>query len=67
LTAFDALVGLNYRPDDVWKMTPRQIGVALAAGEKRRRRHAAETLAFNTLAARGEPREVEKQMKLLQE
>jgi hypothetical protein len=67
LTAFDALIGLNYHPDDVWKMTPRQISVALSAGEKRRRRHAAESLAFNTLAARGEPREVEKQMRLLQE
>jgi hypothetical protein len=67
LTAFDALVGLNYRPGDVWKMTPRQISVALAAGEKRRRRHAAEALALNTLAARGEACEVEKQMKLLQE
>jgi hypothetical protein len=67
LTAFDALVGLNYRPDDVWKMTPRQISVALAAGEKRRRRHAAESFHLNTLAARGTERAVDDQMKLLQE
>ena len=61
------LVGLNYPPADVWKMTPRQIGVALVAGEKRRRKQAAELLHLNTMAARGDPSEVEKQMKLLQE
>jgi hypothetical protein len=47
-------------------MTPRQIAGALYFAGRRRKRDAAERLALDTLAARGEPREVKRQLDQLQ-
>jgi hypothetical protein len=43
-------------------MTPRQIEGSLYFARRRRQREAAEQLALVTLAARGEPREVKRQL-----
>lgn len=47
-------------------MTPRQIAGSLYFAQRRQQREAAEQLALGTLAARGEPREVKRQMEQLQ-
>ena len=47
-------------------MTPRQIAGSLYFAVRRRKREAAERLALDTLAARGEPREVKRQIEQLQ-
>jgi hypothetical protein len=47
-------------------MTPREIAASVYFAERRRRREAAEQLALNALAARGEPRVLKKQMEDLQ-
>jgi hypothetical protein len=47
-------------------MTPRQIAATLFFAERRRRRQGAEQLALDALAARGEPRELKKQIEDLQ-
>jgi len=46
-------------------MTPRQIAGALYFAGRRRQRDAAENLALAALAARGEPRELKRQMEML--
>jgi len=43
-------------------MTPRQIAASLFFARRRRQREAAENLALGALAARGEPREVKRQL-----
>jgi hypothetical protein len=43
-------------------MTPRQIAGALYFARRRRRREAAEQLALSSLATRGEPRELKRQL-----
>ncbi len=60
--AIDALIGANYPPADVWAMTPRQIAGSLYFARRRRQREAAENLALTALAARGEPRELKRQL-----
>ena len=55
-------MGANYPPADVWAMTPRQITGSLHFVRRRRAREAAEQPALGTLAARGEPREVKRQL-----
>ena len=60
--AIDALIGANYPPAEVWAMTPRQIAGSLYFAGRRRRREAAEQLALSALAARGEPRELKRQL-----
>src|SRR5206468_10055561 len=60
--AIDALIGANYPPTDVWAMTPRQIAASLFFARRRRQREAAESLALGALAARGEPRELKRQL-----
>jgi hypothetical protein len=47
-------------------MTPRQIAGCLNLAQRRRRREAAEQLAFAALATRGEPRELKRQIEQLQ-
>jgi len=47
-------------------MTLRQIAAALYFARRRRQREAAENLALSALAARGEPREVKRQLEKLQ-
>lgn len=47
-------------------MTPREIAASLFFAERRRKREAAEQLALNALAARGEPRALKKQIEDLQ-
>jgi len=47
-------------------MTPRQIAGSLYFAERRRRREAAERLALDAIAARGEPRELKRQIERLQ-
>ena len=47
-------------------MTPREIAGSLYFAERRRKREAAERLSLNVLAARGEPRELKKQIEDLQ-
>ena len=47
-------------------MTPRQIAGSLYFVERRRRRVAAERLALDAIAARGEPRELKRQIERLQ-
>ena len=63
--AIDALIGANYPPADVWAMTPRQIAGSLYFARRRRQREAAEQLALSALAARGEPRELKRQIETL--
>jgi hypothetical protein len=47
-------------------MTPREIAANFYFAERRRKREAAELLALNALAARGEPRALKKQVEDLQ-
>jgi hypothetical protein len=47
-------------------MTPRQIAGSLYFARRRGQREAAEQLALSTLATRGEPREVKRQLDQLQ-
>jgi len=47
-------------------MTPRQIAGSLYFARRRRQRERAEQLALGALAARGEPREVKRQLDQLQ-
>jgi hypothetical protein len=47
-------------------MTPRQIAGSLHFVHRRQQREAAERLALSTLATRGEPREVKRQLDQLQ-
>jgi hypothetical protein len=47
-------------------MTPREIAGCLHFVQRRRRREAAEQLAFAALAARGEARELKRQIERLQ-
>jgi hypothetical protein len=60
--AIDALIGASYSPADVWAMTPRQMAAALYFAGRRRQREAAEKLAMAALAARGEARELKRQL-----
>jgi hypothetical protein len=46
-------------------MTPRQIAGALYFVRRRRQREAAEQLALDALATRGEPRELKRQIETL--
>lgn len=48
-------------------MTPREIAGSLYFAERRRKRQAAEQLALNALAVRGEPRALKKQIEELQQ
>ena len=50
---------------DPWSYTPRQIAGYLFLSVRRQAREAAMRLSLNTLAARGEPREVKKQIREL--
>jgi hypothetical protein len=43
-------------------MTPREIAGSLYFAERRRKREAAERLALDALATRGEPRELKRQI-----
>lgn len=56
------MIAANYPPADAWAMTPRQIAGALYFARRRRRREAAEHLALSSLATRGEPRELKRQL-----
>jgi hypothetical protein len=60
------LIGANYPPADVWEMTPLQIAGALYFARRRRQHEAAERLAMGALAARGEVREVKRQIEQMQ-
>lgn len=55
----------NYRPADVWAMTPRQISATLDLCEKDRRAELAERLSLHALGAQGDGKEIEKQIKRL--
>jgi hypothetical protein len=63
--AYDLLVEANYPPDDIWEMTPRQMNAALHFAGKRRRLRQAERLSLHALAAQGDGKEIEKQIKRL--
>jgi hypothetical protein len=60
------LIAANYPRAEVWAMTPREIAASLYFAERRRKREAAEQLALNALAARGEPRVLKKRIEDLQ-
>jgi hypothetical protein len=47
----------------VWGYTPRQAYAFCKLAETRRRREAAEQLSLATLAARGDPKDVEQQIR----
>ncbi|MDE2467226.1 MAG: hypothetical protein KGL35_00355 [Bradyrhizobium sp.] len=64
---FDALVGHGYRPAEILAMTLRRMNAALELAESRRRRHAAEKLSFAALAARGDGKDIQKQIERLTE
>ena len=64
--AIDALIAANYPRAEVWAMTPREIAGSLYFAERRRKREAAEQLALDALAARGEPRVLKRQIERLQ-
>lgn len=52
---------MGHSPADVWGYTPKRLAGFLQLGFMRRKREAAEQLSINTLASRGEPKELEKQ------
>jgi hypothetical protein len=56
------LIAAHYPRAEVWGMTPREIAGSLYFAERRKKRQAAERLALSALAARGEPRELKKQI-----
>lgn len=47
----------------MWAYTPRQMSAFLVLANKRRMRQAAEALGLHTMAARGEPGAIKKQLK----
>jgi hypothetical protein len=54
---------MGHAPADVWGYTPRQIAGFQQLAGVRKRREAAEALAVNTMAARGQPSEVKRRLK----
>ena len=59
----EALIALGHLPRDVWDYTPRQISAFLALANGRLSLDRAETLSLQTLAARGDPKEIRRQHK----
>lgn len=54
---------MGHPPADVWRYTPRQMAAFLFFANRRRKRELREQLAIQALAARGEPKAVEKALK----
>lgn len=58
---------MGHPPAAVWDYTPRQIAGFLHFAGKRRKRETAEALSIGAMAARGDPKELKKQIKELGE
>ena len=56
---------MGHSPAAVWDYTPRRITGFLKLAYRRMARNAAQSLSLNTLAARGDPREVKRQFREL--
>jgi hypothetical protein len=54
---------LGHPPEAVWNYTPRQTAAFLVIAAKRRRREMRELLQLHSLAARGDPKIVERLLK----
>ena len=59
------LIAGGHPPVDVWTYTPRQIAGYVTLATKRLRRRAAFDLGLHAMAARGEPKDLQKQQKEL--
>ena len=57
---------MGHRPADVWGYTPRRIAAFLFIAEKRRNRERIEAINIGLMAARGEPKAVDKMVKELE-
>lgn len=54
---------MGHNPNDVWEYTPRRIAAFLRFAFKRVSRKNANDLSIQTLAARGDPKDVKKQLR----
>jgi len=61
------LIAEGHDAAEIWGYSPRQIAAFLFLAGKRHNRDARQLLALNTLAARGEPASVKKQIKDLED
>jgi DNA-binding response OmpR family regulator len=60
------LIGAGYRESELWPLTPRQLIARLRLARRRRRHELAAALSLNALAARGEAKDLKRQLKKLQ-
>ena len=56
---------MGHSPSDVWDYTPRRITGFLKLAYRRMARNAAQSLSLNTLASRGDPKDVKRQFQEL--
>ena len=56
---------MGHASGDVWGYTPRRIAGFLRVADARKSRESADRLALHALAARGDPKEVKRQHKVL--
>src|SRR5678815_4770597 len=62
--AVENLIALGHAPRDVWSYTPRQLKAWSQFAERRKRHEAAELVTLHAMASRGDPKEVERKLKL---
>ncbi|WP_164779074.1 hypothetical protein, partial [Mesorhizobium sp. M7A.F.Ca.CA.001.08.2.1] len=60
--AIERLIAEGHSPAEVWRYTPRQIVGFIGFAARRRNHDAAATLALGALAARGDPKDLKKQI-----
>ena len=59
------MIAFGHPPSEVWDYTPRRIAGFLKLAYRRMARQAAHTLSIQTLAARGDPKDVKRHLKEL--
>ncbi|TIL83950.1 MAG: hypothetical protein E5Y73_35460 [Mesorhizobium sp.] len=60
------MIADGHQAADVWRYTPRQVIGFLGFASKRRRQDAAAALSIGAMAARGDPKELKKQIEKLE-
>jgi len=63
--AVEALIGYGHAPADVWNYTPRQLHAFQRIAARRERHEAANRLVLDAMAARGDPKTLEKRVKAM--
>lgn len=61
----ELLISLGHNADDVWGYTPRRINAFVKLASKRVARDQASNLSLSALAARGDPKDIKRQLKEL--